>query len=927
MKKLLTVLTMLTLATLLVFSAFAAEGKTVYVCDGGTGDGSSANAPLGSFANAVSALQGNGGTIVLVGDTTRGGVTIPDQSGDLTVTAINGAVMKISGRTTIAKNINDNVYTFDMPIEITANAATSFECNFNSVVFTENFTVACTGGDSSNFSFYGGAIHPATNEAAVTELPYSITVKGGTFTRFLGGNLRSVNASSLGSATVLGSIAAPLTVTITGGTFGTPGDYSNALAPNKAFEAFNFSGMNILADGGTLNISGGTFHFPIYLSGRLDNVSAKASLDSALTASDKKYYANDGDIAVNISGGTFNGGAVVASYVQAGYTQLLRGNYTVTVTGGTFAEGTVFDATQVKAYDGENKKATITIADGVENISVKRFDVVNGENKTYEEPLRVAFIGDSITEGHSSSNWVTNSYSARYLENALAAGGDVIVSNFGMSSGGIRPMAVYYYPATVAYPISLYESGADVFIFALGTNDGDYTGRSSGAAQEFYDRYKALIKEHGDRPETDRVYVTSLIPRDYRNPSSGALVNDSGRQTTLRCITVARQLQKQITEDLAKDEPEKYFFLDLYAMLFDMMTTGTDYKDSVHPNDAGYIIMGEKVYNAIHNNELTNDAFYLTDVYVSDNGTPYGKGTKEDPISHLEYAFDRLAPTATVHILDTLTFGGHINTPRGMEKLTIVGEAEGATFNLTLNAGISFTVGSDLKLDNLALVSASNDITIMANYHDVEITETVTTGGTVRFYAGHNVWNDRAESDLSTVMHFATAECVSSDEDVTITLNSGDYTVFSGGNRLVASNSPYGTYSGNMTINIGAGVTINEKTASAICGANYLTGTVTANINSWGEAPIRETTVELLNPNYDITKNTGKVTLNIADTVTAERIITGDFNEDGRLSVADVITALKCMLNNEISNAKTHFYGVTELSLRHVIHLIRQCIK
>lgn len=923
MKKLLSVLAVLTLSVLFVLSAFAAEGKTVYVADGGTGDGTSAESPLGNLDAAFSALDGKGGTVVLVGNVTRGGTTIPEQSGDLTITSINGAKLIVAARTTIEKNTNDNVFYFDMPLEVTATSAQSLEGRFNSVVFTENFSVECSGGTNSSFSYYGGYIFPSTNEAAVTELPYSITVNAGTFRRFEGGSIRS-------SGSIVGSIAAPLTVTINGGTFGAEGEY-DALAPNKIFNGFNFAGMNILADGGTLTINGGTFNVPVYVAGHLGQTGQGGAKNSTLTMSDKKYYAIDGDISVNINGGVFNGGAVAATYVEAGYTFLVRGNYTVNVNGGTFKTGTVFDATQVKAYAGEDKKATITIKDGVENVTAKRFDTVNGTDMTgtFTEPLRVAFIGDSITEGHSSSDRVLNSYSARYLENALAAGEDVIVCNFGISSAGMQPGKNYYTPDMLSTVISLNECDADIFVFALGTNDSDYSGRSTGAALEFYDRYKALIKEHGDRPDTDRVYVTSIMPRDYRNPTTGALVSDSSRQTTLRGITVARQLQKQIAEDLAADEPNKYFFLDFYAMCFDMMTTGTHYKDSVHPNDAGYIVMGEKVYNAIHKNELTNDSFYLTDVYVSDNGTPYGTGTENDPISLLEYAFDRLAPTATVHILDTISFGGHINTPRGMEKLTIVGETEGATFNLTSTGGVSFTIGSNLKLDNFALVSASNDITIMANYNDVEITDTVTTSGTVRFYAGHNVWYERAESDLTEIVHFATAEWVSSDRDVTITLNGGDYTVFLGGNRRTAKNSPYGTYSGNMVINIGEGVTINEPTVSALSGANYLTGTITANINGWGAAPIREYTYEanVATDKFSPSNNNGKITLNVADTVTADRIVMGDFNGDNQLNIQDVLFSLRALLNHTDLDTENHYFQVEKFSILNVVHLLKQTVK
>ena len=75
----------------LALSAGAAETR-VYVADGGTGDGKSASAPCGSLTAAVDALDGAGGTVVLVGDVTVSAqTTLPEQSGDLTFTAEGGA--------------------------------------------------------------------------------------------------------------------------------------------------------------------------------------------------------------------------------------------------------------------------------------------------------------------------------------------------------------------------------------------------------------------------------------------------------------------------------------------------------------------------------------------------------------------------------------------------------------------------------------------------------------------------------------------------------------------------------------------------------------------------------------------------------------------------------------------------------------------
>ncbi len=915
MKNLVKLFAVLSLCVLL---AVAASAATVYVKDGGTGDGSTESKPVGTFQAAVDALGGKGGTIVLVGDVTRAGISIPEQSGDLTVTAKNGAKMLITGRTTLGKNTNSNVFTFDMPIDIATNAACSFVGNFNSVVFTKNFKVTVSGGANASFSYYGGIICDAENNApAITELPYSITVNGGTFTRFECGNHRTESVT--GSSSVVGSIAAPITVTINGGTFGPVGDYSKATAPNNDTNGFSLSGMSILADGGSLTINGGTFNMPIYLSGRKGQISSTATYVSTLTASDRKYYAVDGDITLKITGGTFNGGAVVAGYTETAFSQLIRGNYTVEITGGTFKSGTVFDATQVKAYDGENKIASITYPENL-GITVKRFDKVNGKTVTYTEPTRIAFIGDSITEGHSATSRLLDSYPAKYLENALADGEDVIVSNFGVSSGGMRPMAVRYYPDMLAYPICLEESGADIYFFALGINDADYVGRSNGALEEYKSRYMKLIKEHGDKPDTDKVYVTSISPLTSATP-----------EKRVRAFSLVRPTQERIVDELNAKDSGKYTFIDLYALLYPTFSAAptTYLNDGIHPNDAGYVFYGKTLYNAVKNGTYKNDSIKKTDVYVSDSGTRFGAGTKTNPISYLEYALSICADTATIHILDTITFDGNLHTPLDMTKLTIKGEGTGATLQLS-EAGTLIFACSPLKLDNFKLLQkdkgSSTDLTLVGNYNDVEVTESFTNEGTLRFYAGYVVFGDRSTVDLSTSMHFDTEKTASSDNDCTIKINGGKYTLMIGGSRLFAATAPLGTYSGNMSFNIGKNVTVSNEEYSGMNGMNYYTGNITAAINGWGNIKIRDNSIisYLANNKYDPTKNTGKMTVTVASGVGAGRIVAGDFNANGKLDIGDSLTALKNMLNKTTGNEATRFYGVTDINLKHVVYLMKK---
>ena len=59
-------LSILISALLCVMLAVAASAADVYVNDGGTGDGSSADKPLGSMTDAINAIGADGGKVIIV---------------------------------------------------------------------------------------------------------------------------------------------------------------------------------------------------------------------------------------------------------------------------------------------------------------------------------------------------------------------------------------------------------------------------------------------------------------------------------------------------------------------------------------------------------------------------------------------------------------------------------------------------------------------------------------------------------------------------------------------------------------------------------------------------------------------------------------------------------------------------------------------
>ena len=214
-KKILVILSALILAvSLCSLCVSAADGQTVYVADGGIGDGTSAASPLGSMSAALKAVGTNGGEIVVCGAVkVSGTLTIPETSGDLTIRATDGGSLTVAASIYLTKNTNDNVVTLDLPVTFSGSVTHYIYGNYNSVTFGKNFEAITTGNYAVNF--YGGYLNGATN--GITTLPYDIVVENGTFDVFAGGNYRATISDNVGS------IAAPISITINGGTFGKEG--------------------------------------------------------------------------------------------------------------------------------------------------------------------------------------------------------------------------------------------------------------------------------------------------------------------------------------------------------------------------------------------------------------------------------------------------------------------------------------------------------------------------------------------------------------------------------------------------------------------------------------------------------------------------------------------------------------------------------
>lgn len=909
-------------------SANDSEVREVYVRTGASGNGT-ALSPVGTLTDAVNLLNGEGGRIVLLSEVTvSSATTLKEQSGDLTITASGGSLV-LANDLTFAKNVNNNTIIIDCPIKVSAKSAAIFG-GFNSVVFTENVAV------SGKLDFYGGNDAPLNeikgvssesipkNETVITELPYSITVNGGTFRIFAGGSRRTHRTA------IIGSVAGDLTVTINGGTFG-EGVSFTANSPIKTEQAFSLSGMSILAANATLTVNGGTFNVPIYAQGHMGEAYTNASSGSQITKSDKKYYTIDGDISIQLIGGTFNCCEISAFQNSSVYTQLVRGNFTLEISKeASLANGIVLDATQVKAYDGKTEIATL-IYPTDKNVTIKRFDVVNGEAKTYDEPLRIACVGDSITQGTGTKDQETESYPGQMLAYLSGDGAnqidgrEVIIGNYGCGDTRVMDTQSKCYFDMLAFTLSSEECDPDWVIIGLGTNDAPWLSIGKGRLELFREEYTKLLNVYGNIPNVKQVYCTTATYR-AADESDGGEVN----AYSYGAVT-ARSIQREVVADLAKNGG-KFTCIDLYALSLSEALDGTLLSsDNLHPDASGYTVYMHKVADAILDGKCTVENFEMTDLYVSASGTNNAECTKENPTNNLSIAFAKAAPTATVHIVDSYTLSLHgeqycIVLP-AIDSLTIVGENVGAT--ITTNCKY-LLAQSDVTFDNLTLTTtASGAFMLQMGYNNATLTETfsIPTKHLPMFAAGFVSF---AGSEGTT--YYNSVESISSDNDCIINLLGGTYYYFLGGNYSYETTSPIGTYSGNMTLNIGKDVILPyakySSVVSGICGINYLTGSITANVASWPDADVltyanRGTTCA---ENYNPSKNTGTVTVNLAEDMNNGIVVMGDFNGSGKIEVTDVLYMVKALVNKNMSKPE-QYYAKTTLTLLDVVSLMKQLIK
>ncbi|MEY4488314.1 MAG: hypothetical protein RIQ79_822 [Verrucomicrobiota bacterium] len=203
--------------------------------------------------------------------------------------------------------------------------------------------------------------------------------------------------------------------------------------------------------------------------------------------------------------------------------------------------------------------------------------------KGFTEPIRVACVGDSITQGGGASPGFA--YPAQ-LQDLL--GDDWEVGNFGVSGRTLLRKGDYSYWREAALQRAQ-DFRPDVVIIMLGTNDTKPQNWVHFA--EFAQDYRDLINIFKALPSVPRIFVCRPCPV----PGIGNYgINEANIQQEIKII----------------DELAERLGLGLIDMHAALVNTPALLPDRVHPNNEGALVMARAVARTISGRELADSATF-----------------------------------------------------------------------------------------------------------------------------------------------------------------------------------------------------------------------------------------------------------------------------------------------------------------------------
>ncbi|MFD2788722.1 hypothetical protein KCTC52924_01032 [Arenibacter antarcticus] len=229
------------------------------------------------------------------------------------------------------------------------------------------------------------------------------------------------------------------------------------------------------------------------------------------------------------------------------------------------------------------------------------FLVVEASWATFQEPIKIATVGNSITYGSKVVNREKNSYPAQLQE---LLGDSYEVRNFGVSGRTLLKKGDRPYWETEAYSNAL-EFEPDIVFIKLGTNDSKLQNRVY--LEEYESDYTDLIASF--KAVNDKVRIVILLPLPAFTSDTTNIWNPILKD---EIIPKARSVAYKTASEV----------LDLYQLFIDQPEL---LPDNVHPSSLGATVIANRLYETVMFQESsTINIFESDDIKIKETENFYG---------------------------------------------------------------------------------------------------------------------------------------------------------------------------------------------------------------------------------------------------------------------------------------------------------------
>ncbi len=229
---------------------------------------------------------------------------------------------------------------------------------------------------------------------------------------------------------------------------------------------------------------------------------------------------------------------------------------------------------------------------------------INTQN--YQHPIRVACVGDSITEGTANADHRTNSWPLilqRLLETQHPTA-QWDVQNFGRSGATLLKQSTKPYWDENVYQ-QAFDFNPDVVVINLGTNDASI--RNWDNASNFIPDYLDLVDRFAALPTKPRIYLSNLTPIYPRFDRYVPFLERRAEATYF------------ISQVAAKRN------LTVINLITPLLKHPEMFPDGLHPNTAGNGIMAAQVFLALTGKDPTADLTIAKPQTLPDTPTEFIK--------------------------------------------------------------------------------------------------------------------------------------------------------------------------------------------------------------------------------------------------------------------------------------------------------------